>query len=158
MHLLQGKEVDEEVDVFYTPAFAAGDVVAESLISNVLLSHTYHKPDVVRIIKALTGMPSTVGKWRPFDTHSDNHAEEESRQGLSPVRLSSLSVPLDFIGQTFGDLFQFLLLNRATLALGLLRAPDPQDFGNQIPFVYCNPVASLVLKESDSVYILDRLP
>ncbi|KAI8052598.1 calcium-activated BK potassium channel alpha subunit-domain-containing protein [Gilbertella persicaria] len=35
MHLLQGKDVAEEIDVFYTPAYAAGDVIADSLINSL---------------------------------------------------------------------------------------------------------------------------
>ncbi|KAI8141268.1 hypothetical protein BJV82DRAFT_619876 [Fennellomyces sp. T-0311] len=154
MHLLQGKQVDEEVDVFYTPAYAAGDVVADSLISNVLLSQTYYKPDIVQVIKALSGMPPTIT--------AEAHVRREKVESTWPSntdqpvssRLTSIPVPDLFIGQTFSRLFESLLLDQGVLALGLLRSPDKITFGNELPFVYSNPVPSLILRASDFIYIL----
>ncbi|KAI7853622.1 hypothetical protein BDC45DRAFT_149851 [Circinella umbellata] len=192
MHLLQGKQVDEEVDVFYTPAYAAGDVVADSLISNVLLSQSYYKPDIVKVIKALSGMPPSIvsdtadipiRKRKHRSNHSniskdtndndiqhwnsnninnllfDEYLPRPSSSSLSPSvtassRLSSIAVPNLFIGETFSHLYQSLLLDQGILALGLLRAPDHHIFGNELPFVYSNPVPSLILKATDFIYVL----
>ncbi|KAI9246890.1 hypothetical protein BDA99DRAFT_609419 [Phascolomyces articulosus] len=205
MHLLQGKQVDEEVDVFYTPAYAAGDVVADSLISNVLLSQSYYKPDIVKVIKALSGMPPSIVSdttsnisaqrrstssrhskhvnnskinnntnnnhinnstntscWRPTSHHQhsndlDNLFEEYRTQKNATVtssRLSSIPVPNLFVGQAFSHLYESLLLDQGVLALGLLRAPDNVTFGNELPFVYSNPVPSLILRATDFVYVL----
>ncbi|CDS07314.1 hypothetical protein LRAMOSA01263 [Lichtheimia ramosa] len=163
MHLLQGKQVDdEEIDVFYTPAYAAGDVVAESLISNVLLSQTYSKPEIVQVIRAMSGMPvihhshltSHLGYSSSSKTeYTTRHQHTSSTAKASTCRFASMPVPDSFVGKTFVALFEAWLLDHGILALGLFRAPTAA-FGNELPFVYSNPVPSLMLLESDHVYVL----
>ena len=152
MHLLQGKDVAEEVDVFYTPAYAAGNVVVDSLLSNVLLSQAYYKPDIVSVIKALCSMPGP--------THDNNATNamlcpsKFKQQELPCSRHLTLSVmPPCFIDRTFACLFETLLMDHDVLPLGLLRAPD-ENMGNELSFVYTNPVPSLVLKRTDKIYLL----
>ncbi|OAD70616.1 hypothetical protein PHYBLDRAFT_69548 [Phycomyces blakesleeanus NRRL 1555(-)] len=167
MHLLQGKDVAEEIDVFYTPAYAAGDVVADSLISNVLLSQTYYKPDIVSVLKSLCGMPcptydpspgqisndSTTTGGGPDVTSSSSLSSSSSSDRMKSQFLSSILLPQVFVGKSFACLFETLLLDYDVLPIGLLRATD-EIFGNELPFVYANPVPSLILKETDMVYIL----
>lgn len=154
MHLLQEKDVAEEIDVFYTPAYAAGDVVADSLISNVLLSQTYYKPDIVSIIKTLCGMPGPLydGSAAHLLSSSPEFSTVSSAAMHAP-HLTSIPLPPEFINRSFACLFETLLLDHGTLPLGLLRAAD-ENLGNELPFVYTNPVPSLILKETDRVYIL----
>ncbi|CAO3626501.1 unnamed protein product [Cunninghamella blakesleeana] len=149
MQLLQGKDVAEEMDILYTPAYASGEVVVDSLISNVLLSQTYYKPDIVSIIKALCGMPGPIitGDAAVMDITT------LSTISMNAPHLTSMPVPEAFIGLTFSILFEALLLDNGILAVGLLRAPD-EEMGNELHFVYANPVPSLILKADDSVYIL----
>ncbi|CAO3617854.1 unnamed protein product [Cunninghamella echinulata] len=149
MQLLQGKDVAEEIDIFYTPTYAAGEVVVDSLISNVLLSQTYYKPDIVSIIKALCGMPGPIinGDAAALDIAT------LSTISMNAPHLTSIPMPEAFIGSTFAVLFDALLLDQDILAVGLLRAPD-EEMGNELHFVYANPVPSLILKADDSVYIL----
>ncbi|KAI8068367.1 hypothetical protein BC940DRAFT_39699 [Gongronella butleri] len=149
MQLLQGKDVAEEIDVFYTPAYAAGEVVVDSLISNVLLSQTYYKPDIVSIIKALCGMPGPLFQC-------DAAAEDISTLSTSCMHaphLTSMPMPDAFVGSTFSVLFDALLLDYGILAVGLFRAPD-EEMGNDLPFVYANPVPSLVLRATDTIYVI----
>ncbi|KAI7868459.1 hypothetical protein BDF14DRAFT_1793440 [Spinellus fusiger] len=143
MHLLQGKDVAEEIDVFYTPAYAAGDVVVDSLLSNVLLSQTYYKPDIVSIIKTLCGMPGSpcVATLSSVNYASENH------------HLKSMPMPPRFVNTTFAFLFETMVLDHGLLPMGLLRAPS-ESMGNELPFVYANPVPSLVLKDTDCIYFI----
>lgn len=154
MHLLQDKDVAEEIDVFYTPAYAAGDVVADSLISNVLLSQTYYKPDIVSIIKTLCGMPG------PLYDGSAAHLLSSSTEfrtvtaaAMHAPHLTSIPVAPEFANKPFAFMFETLLLDQGVLPLGLLRAPD-DVLGNELPFVYTNPVPSLIVKDTDKVFIL----
>ncbi|KAG2190906.1 hypothetical protein INT46_006667 [Mucor plumbeus] len=153
MHLLQGKDVAEEIDVFYTPAYAAGDVVADSLISNVLLSQTYYKPDIVSIIKTLCGMPGPLydGSAAYLLSTTPEITSASAAARLAP-HLTSIQLPIEFIGCNYSVLFKTLLIQYEVLAIGLYRAPD-DELGNELPFVYANPVPSLILKSSDMVYI-----
>lgn len=154
MHLLQGKDVAEEIDTFYTPAYAAGDVIADSLISNVLLSQTYYKPDIVSIIKTLCGMPGPLldGSAKRLLNATDDIQSVDSAMEHAP-HLTSMALPSTFAGQPFSALFETLLLDHGVLPLGLFRMPD-DALGNELPFVYTNPVPSLILKASDVVFIL----
>ncbi|KAI8981829.1 hypothetical protein BDF20DRAFT_863480 [Mycotypha africana] len=163
MHLLQGKDVAEEVDVFYTPAYAAGNVVVDSLLSNVLLSQTYYKPGIVSVIKALSGMPEPLYDQDTAAHHHQQSYQQASGLNSSASRLGSfkqnskhlmlLSLPHCFINKSFSYLFEELIMDHDVLPLGILRAPDEQ-MGNELPFVYTNPVPSLIMKKTDKVYVL----
>jgi hypothetical protein len=134
MHLLQ--ERDFGFDVVDSSSFAAGDVVVENLLSHVLLSQVYYQPEIVAIIKTLCGM-----------------GESSSEYAQLPPYLTSIQIPDDYVNTSFAELFESLLLRQGVLAISILRAADA-SFGNDLPFVYTNPVPSLILKESDSIYIL----
>ncbi|KAI9300161.1 hypothetical protein BJ944DRAFT_244459 [Cunninghamella echinulata] len=201
IHLLQGKEVAEELDVIYSPVYAAGDVIADSLIGNVLLSQTYYKPDIVNIIKALIGMPkpycTTPSQLNQFSLSPNNSCQDSDHSNYlkylttdpsipfintiaskslpsysnsnhkqyhgsynddlmdlsTKTYLTSIPLPNEFIGQSFVRLYESLLLKHGILCVGLLRSPDIQ-LRNELPFVYTNPVPSLILKSTDFIYIL----
>lgn len=152
MHLLQGKDVVEEIDVFYTPAYAAGNVVVDSLLSNVLLSQTYYKPDIVSIIKALCGMPGPLYDQDAAHVLSCGDKLEPGYPQFSR-HLTLVDMPPCFIDKTFLQVFEDLVMDHGVLPLGILRAPD-EHMGNELSFVYTNPVPSLVMKRSDKIYVL----
>ncbi|KAI7887273.1 calcium-activated BK potassium channel alpha subunit-domain-containing protein [Mucor mucedo] len=152
MHLLQGKDVAEEVDVFYTPAYAAGNVVVDGLLSNVLLSQTYYKPDIVSVIKALCGMPGPLydkdtAHILMCGTHVRSKLFSHSRHLMLVV------MPPLLIDKCFSFLFENLVMDHDVLPLGILRAPD-EHMGNELSFVYTNPVSSLIMRRSDKIYVL----
>lgn len=153
MHILQGKDVAEEIDVFYTPAYAAGDIVADSLISNVLLSQTYYKPDIVSIIKTLCGMPGPLydGSAAYLLSTSPQVTTATTAVRLAP-HLTSIPMPPEFVGRPYSTLFKSLLIEFEILAIGLYRDTD-DELGNEVPFVYANPVPSLILKSTDMIYV-----
>ncbi|CAO3633858.1 unnamed protein product [Cunninghamella blakesleeana] len=175
IHLLQGKDVAKDIDVIYSPVYAAGNVIADSLISNVLLSQTYYKPDIVTIIKTLmaTSKPylddnhhyqhpyiNTNKSSNMYSESIYNEQEQQPQQqdqnnehSFVETYLTSIPLPSSFYGQTFIYLYDSFLLDYGVLCLGLLRASDIQ-FRNELPFVYTNPVPSLILKSTDLVYIL----
>lgn len=151
MHLLQGKDVAEEVDVFYTPAYAAGNVVVDGLLSNVLLSQTYYKPDIVSVIKALCGMP---GPLYDKDTAHILMCEQVKPQLFTHSRhLMLIVMPPSLIDKCFAFLFENMVMDHDVLPLGILRAPD-EHMGNELSFVYTNPVSSLIMRRSDKIYVL----
>lgn len=214
MHLLQGIDLVEETDVFYSPSYASGGVVADSLISNVLLSQTYYKPDIVSILKVLIGMniyghpdhsttrlnnqhDATSHQYSPtFVASKNENGSIDIRQNdsciwnsdlslpptptresftsasssipasspLSPIpthfrtesHLNSIPLPAGFTNQSFMTLFDTLLLDHGVLTIGLLRAPTYR-LGNKLPFVYTNPVPSLILEPTDSLYVLSPI-
>ncbi|GAA5796488.1 hypothetical protein HPULCUR_001860 [Helicostylum pulchrum] len=152
MHLLQGKDVAEEVDLFYTPAYAAGNVVVDGLLSNVLLSQTYYKPDIVSIIKALCGMPGPLyDKDTAHILICGTHIRPKKFRNSRHMML--IVMPPVMIDKCYSFLFENLLMDHDVLALGILRAPD-ENMGNELSFVYTNPVSSLIMRRSDKIYVL----
>lgn len=152
MHLLQGKDVAEEVDLFYTPAYAAGNVVVDGLLSNVLLSQTYYKPDIVSIIKALCGMPGPLyDKDTAHILICGTHIRPKKYRNSRHMML--IVMPPVMIDKCYSFLFENLLMDHDVLALGILRAPD-EHMGNELSFVYTNPVSSLIMRRSDKIYVL----
>jgi hypothetical protein len=67
--------------------------------------------------------------------------------------LHLVPVPLPFVGKSYLALFESFLLDHEATCLGLYRAPEEQ-MGNELPFVYTNPVSSLLLKKTDRIYLL----
>ncbi|KAI8088373.1 hypothetical protein BDF21DRAFT_334855 [Thamnidium elegans] len=152
MHLLQGKDVAEEVDLFYTPAYAAGNVVVDGLLSNVLLSQTYYKPDIVSIIKALCGMPGPLyDKDTAHILICGTHIRPKKFRNSRHMML--IVMPPSMIDKCYSFLFENMLMDHDVLPLGILRAPD-EHMGNELSFVYTNPVSSLIMRRSDKIYVL----
>jgi hypothetical protein len=65
------------------------------------------------------------------------------------------SLPL-LQGRPFLELFQELVMNHGIVPLGIYRAADESGLGNELPFVYTNPLASMLLKETDIICVLAR--
>ncbi|KAI9470066.1 MAG: hypothetical protein EXX96DRAFT_588667 [Benjaminiella poitrasii] len=70
---------------------------------------------------------------------------------LAP-HLTSIPMPPEYVDLSFMILFKALLIRYEVLAIGLYRAPC-SILGNELPFVYVNPVPSIILKASDMVYV-----
>ena len=68
--------------------------------------------------------------------------------------LCYISVPSLFVGLSFGDLFNDLLMKHEILAIGIFRDDISDELENTLPFVYTNPLSSLLLKSTDLVYVL----
>jgi hypothetical protein len=148
IHLLEGKDVADGIDAFYTPSYASGNIMVDGLISNVLLSQTFYKPDIVSVIKAICGIPNPS-----FETECLlSHTKLDLAEAAAETYLTSIHLPPQFVNQTFSELFKSLLIHHGILCIGLLRSPDVA-LGNTLPFVYTNPIPSLILKKSDMVYI-----
>ncbi|KAI8884052.1 voltage-gated potassium channel [Backusella circina FSU 941] len=151
IHLLEGKDVTDGVDVFYAPSYASGNIMADGLISNVLLSQTFYKPDIVSVIKAICGIPNPSFEESTENLLSMSHTKLDLTETIAETYLTSMQLPPQFINQTYSELFKSLLIHHGILCIGLLRSPDTV-LGNTLPFVYTNPVPSLILKKSDTIY------
>ena len=53
-----------------------------------------------------------------------------------------------------GELYRELVLNHNIVPIGLYRMADEKNLGNRLPFVYTNPLQSLLLRETDLIYVL----
>ncbi|KAJ3050994.1 hypothetical protein HK102_012163, partial [Quaeritorhiza haematococci] len=80
--------------------------------------------------------------------------ELDMLMGVKPAHLCHINVPQEFQGKPFKDLFYEFTTNRNMIPIGLLRQNDDPALGNRLPFVYTNPLPSVVVRGSDLVYVV----
>ncbi|RUS19651.1 hypothetical protein BC937DRAFT_87152 [Endogone sp. FLAS-F59071] len=157
MHILQIND-SNSADFFRTSVYASGNVAIETPFDYVTpsvptstvpalwylycLYATYYKPYILDIVKLLCGL------------RHKRLTELDQHLGIDPSSLCHAEVPAEYVGRTFADLYQDFALRRGIIPIGLFRAADRQEWGNEHPFVYTNPVPAIVLKETDLVYVL----
>ncbi|KAJ3299619.1 hypothetical protein HK104_008212 [Borealophlyctis nickersoniae] len=133
---------DAAVDDFiYAPVFAAGRVLVASMLDSILFQ-TFHNSSILNIFKLMCGVRYL------------RNVELDKHLGVDPSYLCLIGVPPEYMGQTFASLYRELALNQGIVPIGLLRDTDFTGAGNKLPFVFTNPPASLLLRESDLVYVL----
>ncbi|KAJ3273634.1 potassium channel, sub T, member 2 [Terramyces sp. JEL0728] len=127
-------------DIHYSPMFVTGSAVSPIMLESIL-SSTYHQPSILNVFNVLCGVRYKV------DSEIDSMLEFE----LATLR--SIKVPREFVDGTFGRLYYNLCETLGVIPIGLLRDVDP-DLGNVMPFVFTNPPWSLLLKNTDSIYVI----
>ncbi len=60
-------------------------------------------------------------------------------------------MPEDFLNKTFGELFNYLCVERHLIAIGLYRLSRALD--NDHPYCYTNPPENVVLTHRDKVFV-----
>ncbi|KAJ3014222.1 potassium channel, sub T, member 2 [Thoreauomyces humboldtii] len=137
----EGSSRDAGVDGYlYAPVYAGGRVLAASML-DALLFESHFNNAVLDIFKLFCG----IRLKRDIDM--------DNLLGIEPSFLCYVKVPEDFVGRTFLQLYGELAINHGILPIGLLRQPD-ESLGNKLPFVFTNPLPSIVLKDTDLVYAL----
>jgi hypothetical protein len=63
-----------------------------------------------------------------------------------------MPVPEDYLNKNFGDLFNYLSIERNLIPLALYRLPGAVD--NKHPYVYTNPPPDTKLIHRDKVFVL----
>eukprot|EP01065_Artemidia_motanka_P010298 TRINITY_DN1543_c0_g1_i2.p1 TRINITY_DN1543_c0_g1~~TRINITY_DN1543_c0_g1_i2.p1 ORF type:complete len:1607 (+),score=455.79 TRINITY_DN1543_c0_g1_i2:77-4822(+) len=133
--------IDDNVAHISAVFFAAGYCVSNQMLEP-LLPQSYFNRHLLTVVEAFTR-----GSTRAFGPY-----------------LGSIPVPKGFVGKEYGELFHHLAVHKDILALGLYRGPGQMDMQgakpeevnqNYLPYVYTNPVRSAVLREGDSVFVVD---
>nr|KAJ3416644.1 potassium channel, sub T, member 2 [Polyrhizophydium stewartii] len=133
---------DWQDDVFFAPVFAAGRALSTSMIEPVLF-HTYTNPFILDIFNAFCGVQ--------YKKNQDMH----DQLGIDRAGLCYVTVPPEFVHLPFGKLYENLACSVGVIPIGLLREEvDQAGLGNKLPFIVANPPFSLLLKETDLVYVL----
>ncbi|KAJ3014951.1 hypothetical protein HKX48_004874 [Thoreauomyces humboldtii] len=124
------------IDHLHSPVYAAGQTLLSSLLDCFIFA-IYQNRDTLPIVKALCGDLAAA-------------AEQASSPGLALVPL-----PKELAGKTFADVFRSLTeaTDKPAIPIAMLREPCDK-LGNELPFVYTNPVPSLIVREHDRLYVL----
>ena len=86
--------------------------------------------------------------------HTVEEAELDKEFNMTSRSLSYISVPSQFVGLSYGEYFEDLNLRHGILAIGIYRDEIHPDLQNRLPFVYTNPLRSLILKKTDLIYVI----
>ncbi|TPX62023.1 hypothetical protein SpCBS45565_g07077 [Spizellomyces sp. 'palustris'] len=133
---------DAGVDSYlYAPIYASGRVVAASMLDAVLFE-TFYNSAVLDVFRLLCGV-----RYK-HDIDMDNLL------GVDPSYLCCIPVPSEYEYQPFSVLYRELALNQGVIPLALLRDTNDPTLGNRLPFVFTNPLPSIILKATDLVYVL----
>ncbi|KAJ1560784.1 hypothetical protein HK405_005954, partial [Cladochytrium tenue] len=131
---------DEGLDYMYMPLFSAGRVVVAAMLDTILFQ-LLKNPSMLDVFKLFCGV------------RTKREQGLERSLGVEPAFLCQIYVPSALVGKTFGELFKELSLNNGLVPLGIYRDAHVAD-GNALPFVFTNPLASVVMRESDLVFAL----
>ncbi|ORY33197.1 hypothetical protein BCR33DRAFT_520637 [Rhizoclosmatium globosum] len=139
-HRRKEKNVPGEVSYFYTPVFAAGRVVAASMLDSVLFQ-LYKNPSLLETFLMLCGV--------------DKQGKNESPEimGVKKSWIGQIPLPPGFVNRTYGELYQELALNQGIIPMGLYRQVYP-TLRNKLPYVFTNPLSVVLLMEGDIVFVL----
>ena len=135
------KTISVQTNYQSAPVFAAGRVIVPRLLDCVLLQLAKN-PSLVEVFKLLCGV------------RLKTHIMTEQLLGFSTSFLYQIDVPEIFVGCTFESIFKCLILELGILCLGLYRAKNVDKLGNQLPFVFTNPLPNTILKKNDTIYVL----
>jgi len=135
-------KIDSEFRYEFTSLFAAGEVYISSII-DTLTSQAYYNPHIVTILQQiLTGGKQSNNVIRTICDLAE----------LKQSNFWQIPVPEDYLNKTFGELFDYLAVDRELIPFGLYRLPGATD--NKSPYVYTNPDASTKLTHRDKVFVL----
>ncbi|KAG7384648.1 hypothetical protein PHYBOEH_009353 [Phytophthora boehmeriae] len=157
----------------FTPAYAAGEVLVDSVL-DTLLCQSFFNPYIVDVIRALLGddgLPEgdqtafKASMMRYFSTASEPSGDDLGRAkkssssgGQFPVlRIASISHETE--GSSFSDVFS-TALSHQILVLGIYRRAQAGTRGNQLPYVVTCPESptTCFVERGDQLYVLTKRP
>jgi hypothetical protein len=107
---------------YQSPPYAAGHVYNASML-DTLLCQSYYNPHIITILRHI------VAGGDPWAIHQFNTDAMGKTGPLTDSHLFQIPIPVDFGGETYGDLYAHLVKTRATLPLGLRRGVQPTGVG-----------------------------
>ncbi|KAJ1892865.1 hypothetical protein GGI09_005677 [Coemansia sp. S100] len=130
--------------------FMGGHIFMPAMIDTALCQ-CYFSSHILDVLRHLTfshapsdNVASTVA--------TPKAEEEEGIRSFKPGKLSLLYVPDRFIGKRYDTLVLTLMKQHASVPMGLYRIVNHE--GQAFASVMCNPLPSISLVHSDSVYVL----
>ncbi|KAJ3207429.1 GTPase-activating protein S23 [Entophlyctis luteolus] len=128
-----------DIGYVYAPIFAAGRVVAASMLDGVIFQ-LHKNPYLVEIMLLLCGVDRYGGRKLPA--------------GVTKNWIAQIAVPASFVGLTYVELYFELSMKQGMIPMGLYRQGDVES-RNKLPYVYTNPLPGVLLKEGDAVFEIE---
>ncbi|KAJ3330216.1 potassium channel, sub T, member 2 [Blyttiomyces sp. JEL0837] len=127
---------EQGLNYLYAPVFASGRVVAAAML-DCILYQLLNNSSVLEVFNLFCGV------------RMKKDVELDKLLGIAPTFLSQIDVPDAYVGKPFGDLYRELTLHHGIIPVGIYRDADDQGLGNRLPFVFTNPLASVLLRSTD---------
>ena len=122
-----------------SPVFAAGRVLSTVMLESLLAS-VVHQPSLTSIFQKFA------------NTRYKIDFEVEAKYGIEPCSIVTCSLPKELVNRTFGSMYMSFVQSLGIIPIGLLR--EVSESGNSLPFVYTNPPYSLILSQTDLIFVL----
>lgn len=120
--------------------YASGSVLT-SVMLEALLPASFHERSLIEVYNTICGL------------HFEQKGKKP-RYGTSHSSFFYVVLPSEYIGKTFGQLFDYFATNYGIIPMGLLRNDITPEYQNKLPFVLSNPPWNWLLRESDYVYVI----
>ncbi|KAJ3182035.1 potassium channel, sub T, member 2 [Geranomyces variabilis] len=121
------------IDHLHSPTYASGHAVVSALIDNFVYA-VYENASTIDIVKGMCG-------------------DLRDRPGQNSSCLTTAGWEEWMEGKPFEEIYRVLAVERGVIPVAVIRAPD-EALGNELPFIYTNPVASLMLAKGDRLFVL----
>ena len=131
---------NENINYEYTPVYAAGEIFLPSLIDKIT-GQMYHKEYLYNILNLLL-----KGEQEP--PKSSNKKLTQLFNNL--INSNLFLIPCDSRNESFGDMFQRLLIKNKMISIALYRKNMSENFY----YVYTNPKKTTLIRETDLVFVL----
>lgn len=126
---------------FYSPSYVAGRVLSLSMLESVLYQ-LYFQPSILEVVRSFCG------------THDKSHTSHSPGNDYQSSSICCISVPPECVNQPYINLYESLTKLIGIIPIGILRDEIYPSLGNRLPFVITNPMPSMLLKQSDLIYVL----
>ncbi|KAJ3148387.1 potassium channel, sub T, member 2 [Geranomyces variabilis] len=124
------------IDHLHSPTYASGHAVVSALIDNFVYA-VYQNAATIDIVKGMCG----------------DLRDRRSKAGQNSSCLTTAGWEDWMEGKPFEEVYRVLAIERGVIPVAVIRAPD-DALGNELPFVYTNPVPSLLLAKGDRLFVL----
>ena len=137
-----------------TPLQMAAGCVYISGMLDTLICQAFYNPQITNVLRKIVAGSDPVA-----DNAWNEKWEERVGSNLQDSHLFQVSIPSEFYGKTYGELFShFALLEERLLPLALLRGVwgtlNQGPLGNRLPYVYTNPRPGAPLHKGDACFVL----
>ena len=136
----QNNKNDENLNYEYTPIYAAGEVFFPSLIDRIT-GQMFHKEYLYHILNLLL-----IGE-KELPKSSDKKITQLYN---NLINSNLFLIPCESRNESFGDMFQRLLVKNKMICIALYRKNINENFY----YVYSNPRKTTLIRDTDLVFVL----
>jgi len=133
-------------DWSYHPMLASGQILAEGMLDTILFC-SYKDSVILGVCKLLCGI------------RVEEDYQQDKALSIQHSTFTLIPLPISFENRPYSALYRWMA-SQGIIPMGIYRQADTDGvyhWGNRLPYVYSNPLPSVLLREHDLIYVLMRL-